>query len=512
MSKDKKPNSDAFNDLMDALVLLAVKIISELAWMLFKLAVSGLNRVFGEEKLKILNKIVEKRKKQSKSKVKIEIEDLEDETKVNKFDVFGWSVKRKKVLKLDDIHTARHTIVCGASGSGKTVLMAKLFQKALKSGHSILCIDPKNSDSNLEQLTAICKIYNKKLLVVSPSYTGPNAIKLNPLKDGSYNQIADRFHTSLTWSEEHYKKRSFAATLVAARLIKQKSEIVTFHKLLKRISSLVGEKFIMEGIQETFVESDISGIKTDLLSIITSEIGSLFCSEDGYSFAELRDMNACVYIGLPVLSYPKQAPILAKVFLGDMFYDVDRSTTESHRNSGLNRLSVFIDELGSILMDGIIEYVNKCRESGHEATLLFQSPSDIAKVNPHLLHQLHDSCKTYFIGGLESDESARFYGKTFGTFSTFKDTVRVDDGEADKLGSRREVEEFIVNPNIFKNLKVGQFILKEQFPKRQFDIVNVSQITREQLDANIDFKNVMEGIADEDIIKQQNDPTQEIGW
>lgn len=512
MRKDKKPNNDIFNDLMDSLILLACSILSGLGWLCFKLIISGMNKIFGEDNLKILNSLLAKHEKKSVSEEKIEMSDLKDKSRINKFDVFGWSVKRKEVLKFDDINTSHHTIVCGSSGSGKTVLMAKLFQKALKSGHSIIAIDPKDSAGNLESLSEMCRIYNKKLYVVSPSYKGANSINLNPVKAGSFNQIADRLHISMEWSEEYYKKKAYSASLIAAHALELKNEIKTIPKLLKKINSLEGESFTIAGVTETFKEGDLSGIKADLISIVTSEVGKLFCSEEGYSFSELRDMNACVYIGLPVLSYPKQAPVLAKVFLGDMFYDVDRSIKKTGKNSELPRLSVFIDELGSVLMSGIIEYVNKCREAGHEATLLFQSPSDITAVAPHLLHQLHDNCKTFFVGGLESDESAKFYAKTFGTFSTFKDTTRVNDGEVDPMGSRREVDEFIVHPNVIKNLKVGQFILKEQYPSRQFDLVNVSQITKEQLVANIQFKKLMEDVEDEKKSQPQDNHTPEIGF
>ena len=65
---------------------------------------------------------------------KIERKDLECRKATTQDNALGHSVTRKRALLVDELNKRRHTLICGASGFGKSVLMNTLMLDDLEKG------------------------------------------------------------------------------------------------------------------------------------------------------------------------------------------------------------------------------------------------------------------------------------------------------------------------------------------------------------------------------------------
>ena len=175
------------------------------------------------------------------------------------------------------------------------------------------------------------------------------------------------------------------------------------------------------------------------------------------------------------MGYPHIARALGKTLLGDLAYtayDAYKSLTPNQSPVG-----IYIDELSAVITNDFVELLNKCRGVGMELTFAFQSPADIDKVSPDLCLQIMENAANWFVLKQRMKAGAEVFTGSIGTIIGQKDTVRIEQGERMEMGSRREVHEMIVHPDVIKNLRRGQAILLQHDPTR-VDLINIKHIGR----------------------------------
>ena len=452
MSKNKNNDSiDIFTAFSELAIILIEKLIEGMVWIIARL----LERyVFGEGRSPV--KKIEKR---HLSAAKITAAP----------DSIGRSVTRGRDLPARELDRTTHTLICGASGFGKSVLMETLMDADMACGKPVIFIDPKGDAQSMQRFIDICRRHRRNHAVFSEHYKGEGRIGLNPVKEGSPSQIADRIHRSFNWSEEHYETLCYGALRKACTLLAgDEGNAVTYRTLGRKLLDMSNPS----KKEKAFDRKDINGIIARLENVVDSDFGPLLGS-DGFSMKEIRNSDKCVYIGLPVLGYPHVARALGKTLLGDLahgVYDAYRST-----NPRNNPVGVYIDELSAVVTDEFIELLNKCRGAGMELTFAFQSPADIDKVSPDLCLQIMENAATWFILKQRMKSGAMTFSESIGTVPGKKETVRIEDGEQLPMGSRREVNELIAHSDIIKNLNRGQALLLQHAPTR-VDLLNVRRI------------------------------------
>jgi energy-coupling factor transporter ATP-binding protein EcfA2 len=100
--------------------------------------------------------------------------------------------------------SGKHTLVLGATGSGKTVSAAWLAARLIESGHGAVVIDPKGDRMLREQLSAAAQRRGAEFLAWTPE--GPLAY--NPYANGSETEIADKALSGETFTEPHYLRQA----------------------------------------------------------------------------------------------------------------------------------------------------------------------------------------------------------------------------------------------------------------------------------------------------------------
>ena len=365
---------------------------------------------------------------------------------------------------------------------GKTVLLDALMFEDMRQGKPVVYIDPKGDLGTLNNFKRMCELTGRDFAIFSENYFGDKSCALNPVKDGSPSSIADRIHHAFTWSEEHYSQICRDALQTAISNLKGEGKGITLERICREIDTIS-----KEGKKKCYRRKDVQGILSRLQKIEHSDFNSKLDGHNAFSFKEIRRSKKCVYIGLSVLGHAEIARSLGKILLGDMAYcayDIYRKNdpTLSKKNS----MGIYIDELSSVITDEFIEILNKARGAGMELTFAFQSPSDLAKKDKHLCVQILENSSNWFILKQRVEEGTNIFSWAIGTLEAKKQTVRIEDGQEQSLGSQRAVEELIVHPNILKNLNVGQCVLLRHYPTR-VDLLNIKYIRPKTLKENLEF-------------------------
>ena len=297
-----------------------------------------------------------------------------------------------------------------------------------------------------------------------------DSIKLNPLLEGSVNQVADRIMRAFEWSEQFYRDCSYRMLLMVLREL-QKNEV---EFSLKNIHGLILQKYDSK---------EITGLLVKLESIIESDFGHLLQgTKNDYTLSKIREERACLYIGLSTQGYGETAMSIGKLFLEELLYNsYSTLKLESTSTTGLNNpISVYFDEFGGLVTLQFIELQNKCRGAGIELTMAVQSASDIDRVNPDLTKQIIENAGSLFIMKQRLQEGASIFAEAIGTVISKKLTHQTDDGVESGRASLREANELVAHPDIIKNLNVGQCVLLRHDPTK-VNLINIRERKKEEV-------------------------------
>lgn len=379
-------------------------------------------------------------------------------------DALGTDTKSLKDFLLKDIDFRRHSFIVGASGFGKTNLISILQEHSVRRDKPIIFFDPKGDMEALTTFQNICKQYKKPCYIFSEHYK--DSVSLNPVMEGTINQVVDRIMRSFEWTEPYYRDASRRSLTKALQKLEKDNETFTLKKIFDELVRLENK--------------DNVGLIAKLEAILVSDFGQILNSDgpDALTLSKVRAEGGCLYIGLSTQGYGETATAVGKLFLGELLYN-SYKTLSSPESKGLeNPVSIYFDEFGSLVTPEFIELQNKCRGAGMELTLAVQTASDIDRVNPDLTKQVIENAGNLFIFKQRLDSSASLFADAIGTILTKKHTFRIENGEIQKTGSEREAYELIAHPDIIKNLRIGQCILLRQGPTK----VNLVNIRLRKLD------------------------------
>lgn len=430
-------------DLVTPLIEALIEIIKTLALVLFKLVRFFYKLIFNvKEPLK-----------------KIEREQLTVKKRTDCSAFLGIDTKTKKGIFNIDLVFKLHSFIVGAAGSGKTNLLTLLQEHTLKGNKPIIFIDPKGDLGALNSFKSLCESWGKKCYIFSEHH--PSSISLNPLRDGTINQVCDRIMSAFEWSEPFYEDCARKSLNKVLRKLKKEGETFTVKRIYDELKEIE--------------DKNNTGIITKLESIVESDFGPILSDDQAVTFSEIREERACLYVGLSTQGYPTTAPAVGKFFLGDLLYNSYDALKKNEGAEALkNPISVFIDEFGAVVTKDFIELQNKCRGAGIELTVAVQSPADIDRIDSSLTKQIIENAGNLFILKQRIQEYASFFAESIGTIITKKQTYRIEGSEQTNMGSEREVHEMLVHPDIIKNLRVGQCILLRHNPT-QLNLINLRE-------------------------------------
>lgn len=396
-------------------------------------------------------------------------------------------------IQLED--KAKHIIVAGTTGSGKTVTIANILQSAFQKNIPTLAIDGKgdlDSGSLLHYMQEFSEKYKRKLYVIN--LTKPECSdKYNPFRNAGRTEAKDMLISMSDWTEPHYKvntERYLQQLIKILNIANSPLSLNTiinynaenFKNLLEKLKD--DEKI---DIEEYTKSMDIIETTKDIAAsamarfatTAESEAGEIFSYSDGIDIYTAIKENANILIILDSLGKPELSKQVGRLAVIDAKKAVSKLFTEKTR-----KFFVF-DEFNVYASDVAVDLLNKSRTANITCTVAFQSLSDLDKAGGAALrNQVIENCNNYFIMRQNSPDSSFEWEKVIGEKDTFKftHTFKEDDSVLGKIfgdgkqetggGSMYQAKESKFRASEIQSLKTGQaiFVSKDQVLEKKIQV------------------------------------------
>lgn len=382
-----------------------------------------------------------------------------------------------------------HGLVLGATGSGKTVTQAAIAQAYILAGLPVIVFDPKGDRYLRAVLRDAAARAGARFVEWSP--TGDHVY--NPFGRGGPTEIADKALAGHDWSEPHYKlitQRLLGQVMTTMRAAGEwpptLSNVVRYMdpERLDGLASKVGGD-VAERVS-AYVDSlsprakaELGGGRDRLAVLAESELGPRLdpALGDGplLSFEQTLGRGDVLYMTTDADRYPAASQLLGAAVV------IDLVTLTTDLQDGELRGLLLVDEFSAVLAGEISRLFGRARGAGLSVLLGTQSLADIRSARPDdhsdtLTEQLLDNVEFGIVHRQNDPASAERLAQMGGTKPAYSTTRRVGGvGAFSGLGegTRTPGREFLVHPDEFKRLQVGEAVVINPMAKRPAEIVEV---------------------------------------
>lgn len=370
-----------------------------------------------------------------------------------------WIRDRQLVLGRDDSHRAvsipfdpdhggRHTLVVGATGSGKTVTQSWIATRAIEHGMTAVVVDPKGDRDMREQV-------HRAALAAGRPFIGwtPEGDRIyNPYARGSETEIADKLLAGEHFTEPHYLRqaqRYLGHVVRALRLANVEVSLgaIVEHLTPARLECLVRtlpEDYArrtfdyLDGLSSR-QQSDLAGVRDRLAILAESEVGRWLDPDtpDAEQFDLLTAIRrrAVVYFGLKSDSRPLLSQMLGSAIVQDL-----QTTVAACQASPIPTL-VVIDEFSAIAAEQVVRLFGRARSAGFSLLLGTQELADLRLPGrERLLEQVLGNLAVLIAHRQVVPSSAELISDVAGTVGTWK-VSRHSDGRTTRTRAHRPVLE-----------------------------------------------------------------------
>ncbi|HUH80664.1 MAG TPA: helicase HerA-like domain-containing protein [Solirubrobacteraceae bacterium] len=310
---------------------------------------------------------------------------------------------RRVLVPLDGRTGACHTLVVGATGSGKTVTQSRIAVAAIDAGMGAVVVDPKGDAALREQLVRAADATGRRFLEWTPE--GPSVY--NPLARGSDTEIADKALGSERFTEPHYLRQAQRYLGHTVRALRLADVEVTLARLVEYLDAPNLEQLLRdlpEDIARSSFEyldslgarqrADLAGVRDRLAVLSESDAGAWLepgagtpetsapepvASDPGAPAADHIDLLACAREGAVVLftlradSRPLLSQMLAAAIVQDLQTVVAASQTRPVR------MLVLIDEFSAVAPEHVVRLFGRARSAGINLVLGTQEMADLRR-------------------------------------------------------------------------------------------------------------------------------------
>jgi conjugal transfer pilus assembly protein TraD len=277
-----------------------------------------------------------------------------------------------------------HTLIVGATGSGKTVTQSVLLAAAIRSGSAAVVIDPKGDGTLYEAARGSASAVGREFLEWTPS----GAMTYNPYGRGSETEIADRVLAGERYTEPHYLRLAQRYLGHAIRTLRASATAVSLAAIAEHLDpnrlELLARELPDHADSRTLAyldaltprqRVDLAGVR-DRISILTeSDVGKwLEPGRDGVPEIELQNAlraGAVIYFGLRSDSRPLLSQMLGAAIVQDL-----QSTVSAQQGRPLATL-VAIDEFSALAATQVVALFGRARSAGFSLLLATQELADL---------------------------------------------------------------------------------------------------------------------------------------
>jgi hypothetical protein len=359
-----------------------------------------------------------------------------------------------------------HTLVVGATGSGKTVSEAWIAARLIERLHGAVVIDPKGDELLREQLMLAAQRRGARFREWTPE--GPHPY--NPYANGSETEIADKALSGETFTEPHYLRQAQRYLGHAVRVMQSAGVAVTPASLMAHLDPReleVSARTLPDAEAaetERYLDSlterqkrDLAGVR-DRLSILAEsdvrrwlEPKEIRGTLDIQNSVQRRDV---IYFRLDSDRRPLLAAMLAAAIVSDLIALV------AHQQRNPIPTVVMIDEFSAVAAEHVARLFGRARSAGISLILGTQELADLKSVGDGALReQTLGNVASVIAHRQNVPESAELIAAMAGTAPAWVTTQQTEDrligsGPSGR-GSRRRGYEYEIHPSNIKRLRTG---------------------------------------------------------
>ncbi|MEA2297663.1 MAG: conjugal transfer pilus assembly protein TraD [Solirubrobacteraceae bacterium] len=366
-----------------------------------------------------------------------------------------------------------HTLIVGATGSGKTVTEAWILARAIDHGHGAVIIDPKGDDLLRDETRTAALRAGRAFIEWTP--TGPSVY--NPYAHGSDSEIVDKALAAESYSEPHYLRQAqrylahAVRTLRAAGITPSPARLVevmdprALELLARRVPDEGQARPVwryLDGLDPR-QRAGLAGTRDRLAILAESDVGRWLDPADAGDGVPVLDLleairwRAVVYFRLDADRLPLIARMLAAAIVQDLL------TVAAVLQDDPVPTLVAVDEFSAIAADGVARLFGRGRSAGFGLLLATQELADLGsgarRPSPAgsgaLLEQVLGNVATVIAHRQGVPESAELIASIGASRPVWLSTQSVEGHAATAKGSRSRGREFLIHPDEIKSLATG---------------------------------------------------------
>jgi conjugal transfer pilus assembly protein TraD len=419
------------------------------------------------------------------------------ERAIQRKEVFaGIDLETGNPLYLTDAQRRLHVEITGTTGTGKTesAILPWTYQD-IRAGKGAIIIEAKGSIEFYRKLYTLCKQDNRcrqrfNFCNLSDPATSNT---YNPLFRGSAVELKDRIMGAFDWSEQFYKDRAESTLLTILQAVEATGKKITFMDLYLLFTEIHALEELYRQVPDQFLKwnlgSKVLGDFKQVQKVCEGFISKLNLMSLGgvariintytpdIDLLEIYRNNEVVYFCLPTNLIGETAKAFGRMLLMDL-----RSTAGYIEQGQARRhfFPAFIDEFAEFASIGFVTWLNKSRSTGVAIHIAHQSFGDLKQVNPSFVDQVTDNTNIKMVFRVNSPDTAEAFSTQLGTETTWKETEQIDKSlllqHQGTKGSLREVEEFVVHPNVIKKLPMGRAVIFGKHPREFNHLIQTDYI------------------------------------
>jgi len=417
----------------------------------------------------------------------------------------------RKIVQTDKEASA-HTLVVGASGSGKTTELMSKARDAVRRGHGLIFIDLKGGKDVPEILNLFAKRYDRKFrhwLIQDPTkpYAGPatGPSYYDPIARGDATRRKDLLIAGRSWeggNAEYFKIQasSYLQMLFNVQIAKPDRTVSTFadvvalldpkalqtraiplgkdpnYQLIVKDIDRLNDAKLSKGMMDA-----VDGLRSEFTTILHSSAGKWLqmdpAGEHQIDLFRAAHEGEIVVFSLDSSNYQELARLVANLIIQDL-----KTVTSELREDPVRKpVQIFVDEFSAIGSDNIIGLINKARDANMPVTFSTQALGDLRKVDPTFTDQVLGIINSFIIHRANTEDDAEVYAgltnkvvrkKFRQAVEHSSNRIGLGRGKGTGAGTVEDVEEYRVLPKEIQDLKMGQNIYITKSPLR-LERVNV---------------------------------------
>jgi conjugal transfer pilus assembly protein TraD len=358
-----------------------------------------------------------------------------------------------------------HTLVLGATGSGKTVSETWITCRLIEQGHGAIVIDPKGDELLHQQLQLTARKAGCRFFEWTPE--GPCAY--NPYAHGGATEIADKALAGEQFTEPHYLRQAQRYLGHAIRTLHATNTAVTPVSLMAHLdpgqlevttralpdTDAVPVQAYLDGLTDR-QRRDLGGVR-DRLSILAESDTSRWLNPTGQAqVIDLRaavDEQAVVYFRLDSDRRVLLSQMIAAAIVSDLI------TLVADLQSQPIPTVVAIDEFAAVAAEHVARLFGRARSAGISLILGTQELADLKSVGEGLRDQVLGNVSALIAHRQNVPESAELISGIAGTKPVWITTEQTEDQllgtSRSGRGSRRRGYEYHLHPSHIKQLATG---------------------------------------------------------